>query len=298
VSLFPHAVVAHNGRAEVLKAMGRFDDALIAFDKTVSLFPHAVAAHTGRAEILKAMGRFDDALIAYDKTVSLFPHAVVAHNGRAEVLKAMGRLDDALAVFAQIRKLFPDDQYTVCGYASVLLLMNHLDAIRDIVTPRVAPVSRADWVLYHIAAMMHLKSDIETGSDEAIRRLSFGTQHAPWQDQRRYFASALAVARIKRKEYREALQILQPELKLLEMPERQKRLVLIGHSHAAIGERQEAINSLNTLKEAKDPNVISLSRLLWQRYSLGTRDKQKPPSNPVDLDSQIAQKEFILAMAA
>ncbi|MEP7121560.1 MAG: tetratricopeptide repeat protein, partial [Byssovorax sp.] len=84
-------VVAKNGRAEVLKALGRFDDALTAYDLIRRENPDNVVAKTGRAEVLKALGRFDDALRAYDLIRRENPDNVVAKNGRAEVLKALGR---------------------------------------------------------------------------------------------------------------------------------------------------------------------------------------------------------------
>ncbi len=79
--------------------MGRLDEALAAYDRTVEAFPEKVDARTGRAETLRAMGRLDEALAAYDRTVEAFPENAVARNGRAETLRAMGRLDEALAAY-------------------------------------------------------------------------------------------------------------------------------------------------------------------------------------------------------
>ncbi len=95
--------VARNGRAEVLKEMGRLDDALREYESTAKDFPQDAVARNGRAEVLKAMGRLDDALREYESTAKDFPQDAVARTGRAEVLKAMGRLDDALREYESTR---------------------------------------------------------------------------------------------------------------------------------------------------------------------------------------------------
>ncbi len=97
------------GRAEALKALGRLDEALAAYDATVEEHPEDVVAKKGRAEALKALGRLDEALAAYDATVKEHPGDVVAKEGRAEALKALGRLDEALAAYDAIVKEHPGD---------------------------------------------------------------------------------------------------------------------------------------------------------------------------------------------
>jgi tetratricopeptide (TPR) repeat protein len=120
ISLHPDNVVAKNGRAEVLKAQGRFADALAAFDEVISRHPDNVVAKSGRAEVLKAQGRFADALAAFDEVISRHPDNVVAKNGRAEVLKAQGRFADALAAFDEVINLHPDNVVAKSGRAEVL----------------------------------------------------------------------------------------------------------------------------------------------------------------------------------
>jgi tetratricopeptide (TPR) repeat protein len=292
ISLFPDNVIARNGRAEVLKAMGRFPEALQAYQDTIGLFPGDEVAWNGRAEVLKAMGNFAGALHAYDEAVGLFPGDAVARNGRAEVLKAMGRFPEALQAYQETRAQFPHDEYVRCGAASVLVLMNRTEEARALLSPEVPPVSKDDWVRYHILAMIYVKSG--TNLDEAIRRLTHGSQHAPWQERQR-FMNALAVAWIKRENYREALQVLQRDMEVLEALEKQKRLALIGHSYAATDAREEAIKALTGIANVSDPNLANLRGLLFERYSLG--DQRVVPVNPGTLNFKIAQHEFALAMA-
>jgi tetratricopeptide (TPR) repeat protein len=294
VQRFPDNAVVRNGRAEVLKAMGRFDEALMQYDETVRRFPDDVVVRTGRAEVLKAMGRFDEALEQYDETVQRFPDNAVARTGRAEVLKAMGRFDEALGQYRESRQLFPYDRRMLRAEASVLLAMNRIMEARDLLLPETNPVSPDDWVKFHLLAMMYLKSG---NLDAAITRLSNGAERGPWQS-RSFFVGSLAVARIRKEEFERALPLLEAGMGLLDVVQKQRRLVLIGHSHAAIGEKQTAVASLKSIGDMVEPNIGGLRSLLVDRYELGGHSYPKTHAERFPfLDVQIAQKEFLLAIA-
>jgi tetratricopeptide (TPR) repeat protein len=239
------------------------------------------------------MGRFPEALQAYDEAVRLFPNDEVARTGRAEVLKVMGRFPEALQAYQETKAQFPYSEYARCGAASVLVLMNRTEEARVLLSPEIFPVSQSDWVRYYILSMISVRSGANL--DEAIRRLTNGSQHAPWLETRNRFMNALAVAWIQRENYRVALEVLQRDTDVLEALEKQKRLALMGHSYAAIDEKQKAIETLTSLERVVDPNLASLRGLLFERYSLN--DQNVLPANPSTLNFKIAQHEFALAMA-
>jgi tetratricopeptide (TPR) repeat protein len=129
---FPLNVYARNGRAEVLKAQGKLDQALREYDRIIEEFPHDVVPRTGRAEVLKAQGKLDQALREYDRIIEEFPHDVVPRTGRAEVLKAQGKLDQALCEYERVIGEFPLDIYARNGRAEVLKAQGKLDqALRE-----------------------------------------------------------------------------------------------------------------------------------------------------------------------
>ncbi|MCG6553122.1 MAG: tetratricopeptide repeat protein, partial [Candidatus Magnetominusculus sp. LBB02] len=74
-------------KAIILKAKGLLDEALDVYNETIKLFPHDVVARNGKAEVLKELGQLDDALDVYNEAIKLFPHDVVAYCGKAQVLK-------------------------------------------------------------------------------------------------------------------------------------------------------------------------------------------------------------------
>src|SRR5579885_3204581 len=123
---FGAGVIAKNGRAEVLKAMGRLDEALAAYDAVLVDNIGDAFTNTGRAETFRASGRLHDALTAYDSAVAEHPDNVVAKNGRAETLRAMGRLDEALAAYDAVLVDNIGDAFTKTGRAETLRAMGRL----------------------------------------------------------------------------------------------------------------------------------------------------------------------------
>ncbi|HEY0324191.1 MAG TPA: tetratricopeptide repeat protein [Pyrinomonadaceae bacterium] len=124
---FGAGVVAKNGRAEVLKSMGKLDDALAAYNVAITEHPENDVSKRGRAEVLKAIGELNEALNAYNEIILEHPEDVIAKNGRAEVLKTMGKLDDALAAFDEIILEHPENIVAKTGRAEVFKTMGKLD---------------------------------------------------------------------------------------------------------------------------------------------------------------------------
>jgi tetratricopeptide (TPR) repeat protein len=128
LSVHRRDMFAQNGRAEVLKAMGKFAEALTAYDEIRRDHPDDIFAQSGRAEVLKAMGRFTEALEVYDQIRHDNPDDIIAQNGRAEVLKVMGRFTESLAAYEQVRRDHPENLFAQNGRAGVLKAMGHLES--------------------------------------------------------------------------------------------------------------------------------------------------------------------------
>ncbi|MGL6076630.1 MAG: hypothetical protein ACRC8S_20945, partial [Fimbriiglobus sp.] len=75
-----------------LRLAGKHDEAMQAYESAEGYskdLDTEVVARNGRAEVLKSMERYEDALKLYEQIGRDHPTNVVAKNGRAEVLKAM-----------------------------------------------------------------------------------------------------------------------------------------------------------------------------------------------------------------
>ena len=292
---FPENAVARAGRAEVLKEMGRFEAALAAYEETMARFSEDVVVRAGRAEVLKEMGRFEAALAAYEETMARFPENAVARNGRAEVLKAIGRFPEALAAYEETLARFPENAVARNGRASVLMLLGRFEQVSALLQIE-RPISREDWIGYHIAAMSFLKRG---DFDVAIRRLEYGLRNVPWASSKDYYVTAIGVAKIWRGEFAEAEQLLRQNVVRLDVFQRQKRMAFIGHAQAEQGKSAEALASLSELRDTPNPRIANLRDNLPRFYNLGQRDALPLAADEADrLDRKIKDDEWYLAQAA
>ncbi len=123
----PTNAVAKNGYAETLRSMGRFEEALIAYEEAKHQHPNDVITESGYAETLRSMGRFDEALIAYQETKQQHPNDVITESGYAETLRSMGRFDEALIAYEETKRQHPSDITPKNGYAETLRSMGRFD---------------------------------------------------------------------------------------------------------------------------------------------------------------------------
>ena len=273
----PENVVARNGRAEVLKAQGKLDDALAAYDEIIAEHPENVVAKTGRAEVSKTQGKLDDALAAYDVTLIEHPEDDVVKRGRAEVLKAMGRLDKALAAYDGIILVNSNDVIAKSGRSCVLAGLGRYDEALESL-PDKYPVTLQDWIGYHIRGMILLR----TGKViEAIRIFNEGAQNNPWSFSKEYFHNALAIAWLRRGDFKEAGKILDK----VKSPLLQARAnVFRIHAFGAEGNLQRATVAYDSL--ATEPRFQSneLTQELRRQFIL-----REPPRYDKDwiLDREV-----------
>ncbi len=70
--------------------MGRFDEALRAYELATGEHPDNVIPKTGRARVLEAMGRFDEALRAYELAAREHPFDAGARQGPRPPARSQG----------------------------------------------------------------------------------------------------------------------------------------------------------------------------------------------------------------
>jgi tetratricopeptide (TPR) repeat protein len=295
IERFPNEVVPYAGRAEVLKEMGRLDGALAAYYENIERFPKDGVPYYGRAEVLKEMGRLDGALAAYDDAIQRFPNDAVPYNGRANVLKEMEHFEQALVAYDHAITRFPYAAVSRNGRAGVLMLMDRHEEAKSLLS-HTDLLSKSSWINYHIAAMSLLKvGDI----DEAINRLEYGLQNVPWARFKNFFATALAVAKIKKKAFTEVVEILETNVVYVDIFQRQKHLLLISHSQAELGREEDAVNALDAIEYLQNPHIAKLRGALSQRYSLSQITARQSLEGEISsLEKDIEKEEFFLAMAA
>ena len=99
VKLNPYNAVCHCNRAVVLRALGRFDDAIASCDRALALKPVYAEAHVNRGAALFDARRYAEAVASYDGALAIWPDQADAHAGRGHALQALERFDEAVASY-------------------------------------------------------------------------------------------------------------------------------------------------------------------------------------------------------
>ncbi|MCI0706966.1 MAG: tetratricopeptide repeat protein [Ignavibacteriae bacterium] len=256
----PFNIVTYASRAEILATLGRLEEAYQAYEDIITILPNDAITKTGRAGILKSMGRFEEALKAYDDVLSEYPGDIVALSGRAGALKSLGHLDDALGVYDAILFEYPSDIPAKFGRCSILATKgDYSKALEDLVIPN--PITKDDWVGLHIRGMIMLRlGEI----DEARKIFLRGVNENPWVLEREYFKTALSLTYLRQKQFSEAEEALVQIISTnLQFPVNVFHL----HSFGAMGKKADALKSyqkiitLNQQSRAED-----LIKELKRRY--------------------------------
>ena len=113
--LDPAHAYAHLNRGIALGELGRYEEALTAFDRATQLLPDEAWTHYNRGWTLAALGRHEDALAAFDRAVQLLPEEARAHYNRGWALGKLGRHEEALAAYDQAIQLDPDNADAHCN---------------------------------------------------------------------------------------------------------------------------------------------------------------------------------------
>jgi tetratricopeptide (TPR) repeat protein len=103
IKLNPDYVAAWNNKGIALRALKKYDAAIVCFEKALKIDKKYVAAWNNKGTALKAQGRrIDDAIACYEKALEIDPQYVPAWNNKGNALKAKGQIDAAMTCYDKI----------------------------------------------------------------------------------------------------------------------------------------------------------------------------------------------------
>ncbi|MCX6674748.1 MAG: tetratricopeptide repeat protein [Methanothrix sp.] len=102
-----------------LTSLGRYDEALQAYDRALEMDSQMVGAWHNKGHALNSLGRYDEALQAYDKAIQIDPKLEMAWSNKGSVLDSLGKYDEAIKAYNVAIKLNPNysDAWNNKGYA-------------------------------------------------------------------------------------------------------------------------------------------------------------------------------------
>lgn len=254
---FPFDYGGFRGVAEALVEAGNFERAEKEFIEAVDRFPKEAVLRTRKAQLYKKWGKFERALQEFSQAVHDFPLSAYAKFGQADLFKELREYDKALLFYEQISEENAYLDSKVCRAAIYVSLGDFPSALS--LLPSTDPRTRNDWVAVHIRGMVLLKSGKTKEAEELFRN---SWNNVPFASQRPYFASALAIVRLRQQEYAAALDMLEGRKDYASN-------ILYLHSYAGLKRMGEAEKVYTTLKDNCPHDVIPLREELAAHAGIG-----------------------------
>ena len=127
----PHDANALNDKGSCLDELGRHEDALRCFDQALKIAPRKMNALNNKGNCLNSLGRYEEAIRCLDKALEIDPRYAKALNNKAISLNNLGRYEEAIRCLDKALEI--DPRYAKALANKTVSLMNlgcHEEAIR------------------------------------------------------------------------------------------------------------------------------------------------------------------------
>ena len=106
----PDYAEAHHNLGNLLRTMGRLDEAQAALARALAAAPDRAGAHDSLGAVLKEQGRLAEAAAAHRRAIAIDPDFAAAHYNLAATLQDMGRFDEIVALYRRCLELDPGNE--------------------------------------------------------------------------------------------------------------------------------------------------------------------------------------------
>lgn len=212
-----------------------------------------------KANFLKNTRQYEQALQLYSQILQKYPYNDRAKIGQADLFKVYGEYDQAIEIYEK----FPDVPYVRNSLAATLLARRNDYAAVLRLTSRAQPLSKTDWISHHIHGMALLRAN---EIDKALSHFQAGLEKVPFAEQKSYYATALAIAQAKNKQYEDVLSTLDESHDALSN-------VVKLHAYCWLNRFSEAESAYQNLHENSEDIIVKLRNEIGAQFGLS----KKPP---------------------
>jgi protein O-GlcNAc transferase len=111
----------HNNLGNALKALGRWEEAVLSYRQALTLKPDLFTAHYNIGLARQAQGNLSEAVSSYGSALALKPDYVEAHGNLGNTLQAQGKLAEAVACYRRALSLKPNYAEVHSNLGNVLM---------------------------------------------------------------------------------------------------------------------------------------------------------------------------------
>jgi len=106
---YDYSFEPHFRLGQTYTALGRHDEAIKQYERTLDLRPNYERAHNNLGDVLVRKGKFDEALKSFQASARLFPNYAVARSNLGVVYEKLGRYDEAVVEYNAALKIEPNN---------------------------------------------------------------------------------------------------------------------------------------------------------------------------------------------
>ena len=106
---YDYSFEPHFRLGQAYVALGRYDEAMEQYQRTLDLRPNYERAHNNLGDVLVRQGKFEEAVGSFKASVNLFPNYAVARSNLGVVYEKLGRYDEAVAEYSEALKINPNN---------------------------------------------------------------------------------------------------------------------------------------------------------------------------------------------
>ena len=101
----PSLIHLYNNKGSALKNLGKYEAAMICYDKALDMNPDYVESLYNKGELLEHFGKVDSALLYYGNIIKKYPQFDKAYHRMSNLLFSMGEKEKAMSVLEKARQL-------------------------------------------------------------------------------------------------------------------------------------------------------------------------------------------------
>jgi tetratricopeptide (TPR) repeat protein len=102
-----------------LNSLGKYDEAIEAFDKAIEIDPHSSLAWYNKGNALYSLNKLDGAVKAYDKSIEINPKYPMAWNNKGVVLDNLNKHEEAIKAFDKAIEIDPQNSLALYNKRNV-----------------------------------------------------------------------------------------------------------------------------------------------------------------------------------
>ena len=108
LALQPNDAIAWSNRGAILRVLKRFAESLASCERALALQPRFAEALANRGHVLRILARYPEALTSFDNALAVDPNNADIWNSRGTLLIDMKRFDDGVASYGRAIAINPD----------------------------------------------------------------------------------------------------------------------------------------------------------------------------------------------